>query len=369
MRKIGEDGVKVCKECNLLKNKYPDIFTMLDRESNRLAGIDIDSISYASHTKLYWNCGHGHIQLKSVDKRVRRGNKCIECDKLRQEYTTDSGSNLLKDTHPHIFNEIDSSYYTKEYLDELLYTSREKLKWVCEHKHKFEAKVYDRARRDTQCYQCMILDRSGLCGWSSNLLKDINPYLYEQLDIGKNENIGVNISTLTFMSHRKVWWKCKQGHTWRTSVGARSQGRGCAKCVGYYRISKIDLILHKCLTKYTNLGIEKEYKIKRYHIDNFINELNMCIEYDGSYWHNMNKENDNKKTTYLLSKGYKILKIVGEKSEVPVITHNNVEYIIWNEFTDSKSRSKMVQKVLGTIGFDVDYEDIRTYIESITISE
>ncbi len=34
-------------------------------------------------------------------------------------------------------------------------------------------------------------------------------------------------------SHKKVWWKCNEGHTWQASVANRArQGRGCPYCAG-----------------------------------------------------------------------------------------------------------------------------------------
>jgi hypothetical protein len=31
-------------------------------------------------------------------------------------------------------------------------------------------------------------------------------------------------------SNKKVWWKCKNGHEWKASIGARTRGRGCNVC-------------------------------------------------------------------------------------------------------------------------------------------
>ncbi|MBO5745271.1 MAG: zinc-ribbon domain-containing protein, partial [Clostridia bacterium] len=29
---------------------------------------------------------------------------------------------------------------------------------------------------------------------------------------------------------KKVWWKCSEGHEWKTSINKRSSGRGCQYC-------------------------------------------------------------------------------------------------------------------------------------------
>ena len=31
-------------------------------------------------------------------------------------------------------------------------------------------------------------------------------------------------------SHKKVWWKCSQGHEWQADIGGRNRGNGCPEC-------------------------------------------------------------------------------------------------------------------------------------------
>jgi len=39
-------------------------------------------------------------------------------------------------------------------------------------------------------------------------------------------------SQLPLGSHKKVWWKCKEGHEWEAPVKDCSAGRGCPYCAG-----------------------------------------------------------------------------------------------------------------------------------------
>lgn len=52
-------------------------------------------------------------------------------------------------------------------------------------------------------------------------------------------------------SNKKVWWKCDQGHEWRTAIHNRHQGSGCPYCSGRYAISgENDLkTLHPAISK------------------------------------------------------------------------------------------------------------------------
>ena len=31
-------------------------------------------------------------------------------------------------------------------------------------------------------------------------------------------------------SHKRVWWKCKQGHEWEAEIKSRVNGEGCPYC-------------------------------------------------------------------------------------------------------------------------------------------
>lgn len=42
---------------------------------------------------------------------------------------------------------------------------------------------------------------------------------------------------ITYGSGKKVWWRCKKGHTWQASVNSRSHGCGCPVCSGKVVIS------------------------------------------------------------------------------------------------------------------------------------
>ena len=39
-------------------------------------------------------------------------------------------------------------------------------------------------------------------------------------------------SQLPLGSHKKIWWKCKEGHEWEAPVKDRNAGRGCPYCAG-----------------------------------------------------------------------------------------------------------------------------------------
>ena len=57
-----------------------------------------------------------------------------------------------------------------------------------------------------------------------------NTALLGQWDTVKNAPL--TPAGVVLHSHRKVWWKCPQGHEWPASVHSRVQGTGCPICAG-----------------------------------------------------------------------------------------------------------------------------------------
>lgn len=56
------------------------------------------------------------------------------------------------------------------------------------------------------------------------------PELASQWAVNKNSPLSPD--NFSEFSHRKVWWRCKEGHVWRASIASRSLGNGCPYCAG-----------------------------------------------------------------------------------------------------------------------------------------
>lgn len=52
--------------------------------------------------------------------------------------------------------------------------------------------------------------------------------IIDEWDYEKNQSI--NLTEISPFSHKKVWWKCKLGHSWEISVSHRSRGSSCPYC-------------------------------------------------------------------------------------------------------------------------------------------
>ena len=63
---------------------------------------------------------------------------------------------------------------------------------------------------------------------NSVMLSERLPHIAEEWHPFLNEPLKPN--QISYGSNKKVWWQCKQGHSWKDSCNHRAQGRGCPVC-------------------------------------------------------------------------------------------------------------------------------------------
>ena len=70
-----------------------------------------------------------------------------------------------------------------------------------------------------------------------NDLATKRPDIAEQWDYDKNDK-ELSPLNVTAGSDKKVWWKCKNGHSWSATISNRTYGYGCPHCYALSRKSK-----------------------------------------------------------------------------------------------------------------------------------
>ena len=62
-----------------------------------------------------------------------------------------------------------------------------------------------------------------------NSVASVFPELIEEWDVEKNG--GITPDAFSARNNKKVWWKCKNGHSWRSSINSRGERKlGCPYC-------------------------------------------------------------------------------------------------------------------------------------------
>jgi len=215
------------------------------------------SFSIKSNYNALWKCKYGHEWRTKINVRTA-GHGCPVCN----------GQRASKDNNIGLIPEFVKYWdYEKnvENIEDYLPNSNQKVWWKCENNHSFCLSIQCFNKRKFKCSKCHNQSISKTYNFAvcfPDLLEEWNdesdPYSYFP------------------KSHKKVWWKCKNGHRWKASIKNRVFGAGCLKCSTN--------ISNKCVEWLDSLNIEhREYKIGRYFVDGFKN--NVIYEYFGNFWH------------------------------------------------------------------------------------
>ena len=119
---------------------------------------------------------------------------------------------------------------------------------------------------------------------------------------------------------KKVWWKCdkRDDHEWNASPNSRSKGSGCPFCTLTPQSKQELTITFELMKLFKNIdpkGLKTKLEGRLRAIDIFIPKLNLCIEFDGSYWHKDKRDIDKIKSEMLLEEGFKLIRVCEEPLE------------------------------------------------------
>lgn len=126
-------------------------------------------------------------------------------------------SNLLKDTHPEIFIQLDKKLNKGTVLEKLTTGSTKVVWWYCIKfsTHRWQATVQRKvATSDVRCPFCAskIVNED-------NCLATLFPKIAKELNEEKSQ---IKASELSAISSVMVWWKCANGHEWFSEVRKRT---------------------------------------------------------------------------------------------------------------------------------------------------
>ncbi len=193
---------KVLVGFNDLQTTHPELAKEAD-------GWDPRTKIAGSNKKLPWICSKNHRWNAVLASRALNGNGCSYCSGFKVL----SGFNDLQTTNPEIAQEAfgwDPSQVSGG--------NHKLFSWMCPKGHEYKARIDHRRSGVSNCHYCS--GHRVLKGF--NDLQTLNPSLAK-------EAVGWDPSTVTTGSSLKRKWKCKEGHSWITSVADRKKN-GCPTC-------------------------------------------------------------------------------------------------------------------------------------------
>lgn len=290
---------------NCLATKYPEIAKNWHPTKN--GDLTPYNVLPKSNKKVWWKCPEGddHEFYSTISTLILQNVDCPVCAGREVR-----DSNCLAKTFP----EIASEWHPTKNGDLTPYDvtsgSGKKVWWKCPEgdDHEWEIRIATRSYSKSNCPIC-----SGRKAIISNSLVNTYPQLALQWHPTKNGDL----MPYDFKpgSGKKVWWKCDKfdHHEWKTKITHRTYMKSnCPYCYLTPQ-SKQELTITFELMKFFNNIDPKGFKTRLdgrlRAIDILIPELNLCIEFDGAYWHKNRRDIDKIKSEMLFEEGFELIRV------------------------------------------------------------
>jgi hypothetical protein len=197
--------------------------------------------------------------------------------------------------------------------------SKCKVWWQCPKGHKYKSIIKDRSGKGSGCPYCS----KKLPSSENNL--SLRPHIASE--IHPTLNAEVDPTKYTLRSSKKLWWLCKNGHSWEGVISNRtstSRIDGCPFCRVGKQISYLELRLMVELKKFYP-NIKPKERSLGCECGLYIPELNLAIEVDGWYYHKDKKLKDIKKTEHILQSGRQLIHL--REKPLPFLTSKDLHYL------------------------------------------
>ncbi len=269
-------------------------------------------VTVGNGRSVWWKCSKGHEWFAQIKSR-NKGAGCPVCS----GHKIVVGINDLATVNPLLAREWHPTKNGDLKPTDVTIGNGKNVWWKCRKGHEWKAKIANRAYGNN-CPIC--LGKKVLVGY--NDLMTSMPTLAKEWHPTKNGDL--DPTDVTVGSNKRVYWLCKKGHEWRTSVSHRSHGRRCPICFGESKTSFPEQVIFFYLRNITT--VYNRYKVDyRTEIDVYLPKFKIGIEYDGYYFHKseMAKQREKRKQEKLRELGITLIRvkeIAGNSNERIVYT-------------------------------------------------
>ena len=191
-----------------------------------------DEIPRTYKEKIWWRCSNGHEWEATAYNRIN-GTGCPKCNNGKSgarnkislaEWCIENKTNLCEE-----WNYEKNGDITPE---NITHGSHKKVWWICPNGHEWEAQIKSRTYNHG-CPFCSSTNKKAIIGvndlktWCKQNEKQ---YILEEWDYENNGDLCPEM--FTSGSHKRVKWKCKNGHSWEAVIKERTKinGNRCPIC-------------------------------------------------------------------------------------------------------------------------------------------
>lgn len=225
--RVAGTGCPVCADRELspgendLATANPALAAEWDSEKN--GALTPGDVFPSTSRKVWWRCSRGHVWQARVSSRMQ-GAGCPYCTGK----AVLPGFNDLASAKPGLAAQWHPALNAPLTPEQVTAYSNRKVWWLCPEGHEYQAAVSSRSTGGTGCPYCA--GRRVLPGF--NDLASQQPRVAAQW--AQDLNGSLTPEMVTTGSHKKVWWRCGDGHVWRAVVFSRARGNfcGCPICAG-----------------------------------------------------------------------------------------------------------------------------------------
>lgn len=210
--------VKLVQGVNDFASNWPDAALEWHPTKNR--PLTPQEVTQGSGKTVHWLCPQDHEYAMPPNERRKRG--CPVCSGKKIVF----GTNDLSVTDPEIYKLVDEEKNPEDLIQNLSRFSSKKIWWKCEAGHSYQRTVSNQLPAS-----CPICQNRKIVANVNDLFTLAEEVIRQEWDFEKNSNLDPR--SVSFGSDKLAWWKCRQGHGWRTKILNRTIARqGCPYCSG-----------------------------------------------------------------------------------------------------------------------------------------
>lgn len=223
---------QVLKGFNDLATIHPELSKIWNHSKNEKSPAEYTSNSNHS---VWWKCDKCGHEWKAMIYSITCGGRCPKCAThnrtIQRQNTILAKKGSLAETNPKLAREWDYDKNGDLTPNDVTAGSDKKVWWRCEKNHSWQAVISSRKRNG--CPICgevsSRIEQQKTRLRKSGTLAECRPDLVAEWDHDKNGTLTPD--KVTPGSTKRVWWKCKHGHSWEAVIYSRKKA-GCPICSG-----------------------------------------------------------------------------------------------------------------------------------------